>query len=182
MRINDIVYFSPNLHLGKLDLNDKEQILKYFPERIKEYYLKPISVLVQNKMAFSAGAIECLLIDALSRYSNSEEGVGKRIMKWCMINLSINQKVSEEFYKFFRCGLLHEAHIKQFGQFSFDANFGSPIQELQGYIIVNPQHLLKSLEDFLDLFISKLDTDTSLYSIFIKRLSEDFSEEITLAK
>jgi hypothetical protein len=75
MRINDEIYFSPNLKLSDLDLDKPEQIFKYFPERINAYYFTPLECLVNQKMAFAAGAIECLLVDSLSRYSSQKIGL-----------------------------------------------------------------------------------------------------------
>ncbi len=182
MRINNIIYFSPDLKLAALDLNNKTQILKHFPERIAGYYLEPIDELVQRKMAFAAGAIEFLLIDAFSRYASPENRVGIRIKDWCTNNLQINTKNASGFYKFFMCGILHEGHIKQFGQFSFDPEFNKPVQELQGYIVVNPANLLTSLQKHLADFVKKLESDATLYNVFLGRLKADLEDEIKLAQ
>ncbi|WP_131537883.1 hypothetical protein [Pedobacter nototheniae] len=183
MRIDDAIFFSPSLKLEELNLNDKGQILKYFPERIKEYYLKPVAVLVDNKMAFAAGALECLLIDALARYSSAEPGVGKRIADWCESNLGVSDKTAKAFYQFFRCGLLHEGHIKQFGQFCFDESYiQEPLIEQQNFIVVNPKYLLQSIEEFFTDFMENLATDANLYNNFHHKLSEDFGNEVVEAK
>src|SRR4051812_38015830 len=105
MRINDIIYFSPSLKLEDLDLNNRQLVLVSFSERITEYYLNPISILVDKKMAFAAGALECLLIDAFARYSTEDEKVGNRFKNWCKYNLNISESVADSFYDFFRNGL-----------------------------------------------------------------------------
>lgn len=183
MRINDIIYFSTKLKLEDLDLNDKELVLTFFNERIEDYYFKPIQILVQNKMAFSAGALECLLIDAFARYSTTENGVEKRMVEWCEKHLKITKNVATDFYKFFRCGLLHESHIKQFGQFCFDEYYiKEAIKDEQNYVVVNPKYLLSTLENYLTGFIELLKNDNSAYTIFIGRMKDDFGDEIQLAK
>lgn len=182
MRINDIIYFSPSLKLEDFDLDDKEVVLKYFDERITEYYIKPISSLLQGEQAFAAGALQCLLIDALSRYSSEEDGVGKRIKSWCVKNLAISEPVAASFYEFFRCGLLHESHIKQFGQFCFDEIFARPIVDHGGFVIVNPKYLHEAIKSFFKSFIEDLRTNEELFQIFRDRLESDFGAEVIRAR
>ena len=181
MRINDSIYFAPSLLLGDLDLNDKELVLFHFNERIKSYYFQPIEILNRNKQAFASGAILCLLIDAFARYSTTENKPGIRIKNWCRDNLQVSENTARDFYDFFRCGLLHESHIKSFGQFTFDNQFVLPIQEHGGFIVVNPIHLHSALNTYFNSFISNLKTDNNLYSIFIDRLYMDFKDEIQAA-
>ena len=183
MRVQNIVYFSTNLKLEDLDLSNQAQVLKYFEERIQDYYLKPIKVLVDNEMAFAAGALECLLIDALSRYATTVDVVNTRIKDWCQQNLKIDADTAKGFYDFFRCGLLHEAHIKEFGQFCFE-DYYCPVAvaKVQKFVIVNPKHLLTAIEDYVKDFLLTLKSDPAIYSIFIGRLKVDFEEESKLAK
>lgn len=182
MRINDCIYFSPTLLLENLDLTNKELVMKSFTERIENYYFKPIEILNENKQAFASGAILCLLIDAFARYSTTEDRVGVRIKNWCTDNLGLSEKTSKDFYEFFRCGLLHESHIKSFGQFTFDNEFHLPIKECSGFVVVNPFHLYSALRNYFNSFISNLETDEQLYSIFIDRLNIDFKDEVQAAK
>jgi hypothetical protein len=183
MRIDDIIYFSPSLKLEDLRLDNKDLVSYYFNERIEEYYFKPIRILVENKMAFSAGALECLLIDAFARYSTTEEKVGKRFSDWCIINLKITDEASWKFYDFFRCGLLHESHIKQFGQFCFDEGYiQQPLISVQDFIVVNPKYLLEVLESYLASFIKELTSNDELYDVFIGHMVKDFGEEVSAAK
>ena len=183
MRIHELIYFSPSLKMEEIDLKNKQQVLEYFPERVYEYYLKPTTLLVENKMAFAAGALECILIDALARYSYSENSVGTRISLWCQNNLGVSEQTAISFYQFFRCGLLHEGHIKQFGQFCFDDwIIAQPLIELQDFIVVNPKYLLDSINVFFNAFIAKLSSDDMLYALFIRRLIEDFEIDINKSK
>jgi hypothetical protein len=183
MRIKDIIYFSPSLKLEDLDTENQELVLKYFQERITAYYFDSIEILIGHKQAFSAGALECLLIDAFARYSSPENGVEIRIVNWCMVNLGVDEQTATDFYKFFRCGLLHESHIKSYGQFCFDEHPANrPLQKISDFIIVNPTHLLTALKSFFDNFIATLRIDDVLYNIFITRIIADFSNEVERAE
>ena len=183
MRINEIIYYSTNLKLEDLDLDNKPLVLQCFEERINDYYFKPIKLLADQEMAFAAGALECLLIDALARYATRENGSEARMVEWFQEHLQLSKDSATNFYKFFRCGLLHEGHIKQFGQFCFDDIFGEePVIEVDSYLIVHPGLLCISLELYLEKFVARLKKDNQLYGIFIRRMQQDFGEEIKQAK
>lgn len=179
MRINDIIYFSPNLKLEDLNISNKNLVLNSFKERIETYYFQPIDILISRNQAFASGALECLLIDAFARYSTIEDGVRNRIIKWCEDYLNVDNELANQFYEFFRCGLLHESHIKSHGQFCFDEHpANKALQKISDYIIVNPLHLFTELKKFLDWFINKMYIDEDLYKIFIDRIEIDYGEEI----
>lgn len=74
--------------------------------------------------------------------------------------------------------LRHEGHIKQFGQFTFDKEFGEAVSEYNGFIIVNPKHLLSSLRTFLDNFLNSVGDDANIQAAFLNQLSEGFGDEI----
>lgn len=188
MRIQDVVYFSPSTKLGELDLSNRKHLVDAFKERIESYYFQPIEVLTKSNSAFAAGAIECLLIDAFARYVTEEKEDSKRgatrrrIIKWCKNQLHIDNQTAKNFYEFFRCGLLHESHIKGFGQFTFDINFANPISIEQDYLIVNPKHLFASLKDYFSNFTHQLLNDNEAYATFFARVKSDFESEILSAR
>lgn len=182
MRIEDIIYFSPTLKLEDLDTQNKDLVIEFFEERIKSYYFTPISILIEKKFAFASGALECLLIDAFARYSSNDDGVESRIVDWCQSNLKVDKKTATEFYKFFRCGLLHESHIKSFGQFCFDEHPADrALKRMKDFIIVNPRHLFTELENFLHSFIQELKNNSELYDVFLERINLDFKNEVETA-
>ena len=92
----------------------------------------------------------------------------------------LSREESLSFYDFFRCGLLHESHIKGFGQFSFD--FLGPINLIETYLIVNPKALLKLLEDYFADFLDALENNEEAYGTFLARMKSDFADEISLAR
>jgi len=182
MRIEDIIYFSPNLRLEELAIDNKGMLLQAFKERIESYYFEPIDILVDNKQAFASGALQCILIDAFARYRQAKNGVKIRFVEWCEHYLELDNEIATEFYEFFRCGLLHETHIKKFGQFSFDDPFRRPVQKISQFIIVNPIHLSLRLKSYFQQFIQDLETDDALYGLFISRINVDFKDEVEKAR
>jgi hypothetical protein len=182
MRINDAIFFSPQLLLKDLDLTDKGLVIKSFKERILGYYFEPIQVLLAAEQAFAAGALECLLIDAFARYSTPIDGVEARMVRWCEENLGVNNADATDFYKFFRCGLLHEGHIKNYGQFTFNQEFDRSIERKSNFIVVNPKPLFIALQKYLDVFITLLEHNAGLYQIFATRMRADFEDEVERAK
>jgi hypothetical protein len=95
--------------------------------------------------------------------------------------LNTDAVTADAFYQYFRCGLLHEAHIKQFGQFSFDPVFNEPIQLMQDYVVVNPEKLYFSLQNFFQKFMDAASREKAVLNILINRLKDDFAEEVKLA-
>ncbi|MCB0397283.1 MAG: hypothetical protein KDD36_11545 [Flavobacteriales bacterium] len=179
MNIAGQIYFSPSVLLCDLDLENKEQVLKAFEERIRHYYLMPIAELNVAKYAFAAGALELLLIDALARYSTGSTKKGdKRFETWCQKYLRLDVVVSDKLYVNFRHGLLHEGHIKNLGQFSYDEDFQKPVALVDDCIVVNPVRLQNSLEQYLEGFLVELNKDEKVYECFLKCMKKDFQKEI----
>jgi len=191
MNINDIIYFSPMYKMKDLKFDDKDIIINAFADRIESYYFVPIRLLNDYRYAYGAGVLLVSLVDAFARYSTSENSVGARIEKWIIDNINLNpyttssKKAIEEketiakiFYEDFRCGLVHESHIKNGGQFSYEIQ--SALQSQRGFIIINPILLYEELEKFFINFSKELFANEALYAIFLKRIKGDFEEEAKL--
>ena len=178
MRIADKIYFSPSLRLEMLDLNNKNQLIENFNERITKYFIEPIEALNHSENAFAAGSLLTLLIDALSRYTTTENGSEKRMVKWCIDNLKVDKSTGTMFYEHFRCGLLHESHIKSLGQFTYDIEFAKSMTIEKNCLIVNPKCLFDDINKYFDEFIQLLKKDDSIYQIFLSRIKIDFEQEI----
>jgi len=180
MKINDHVYFAPNILIKDLNINNKDDLLNAFEQRIRKYYLKPISLLNSFKSAFSAGIIEFSMIDALARYSTNNASVGERIRELIKTNFNTSEEISERAYEDFRNGLLHENHIKNCGQFCYETADSFTIDS--ACLIINPLKLQRELESFFCQFINNLENDESLYSTFITNIRLDFENEIEFFK
>lgn len=46
MRIEDGIYFSPNVKYYDVDFNHPEELVEAFRDRIKQYYIEPIKNLI----------------------------------------------------------------------------------------------------------------------------------------
>ncbi len=178
MRIGGYIYFSPSLLLEDLDINDKNLVIEKFKEQIEEYYFVPISMLIHHDQAFASGALLCLLVDALARYSSNNNLVGDRIRNLLENDLGFSTNEASRFYEEYRNGLLHESHIKNLGQFSFDNDFNNSVQIELGCLIVNPKKLFQEITQYFELFINKLKVDFTLYQIFSDRIKQDFEDEV----
>ena len=182
MNIKDIIYYSQNVMMEDLDFDDKESLLYAFQDRMENYYFLPIKQLNGLRYAFAAGILLLSLIDAFARYSTRIDEVGPRIKEWVKHNLNLEyysereiEKIAGVIYKDFRCGLLHESHIKNCGQFSYEV--GSAVYLERDFVIINPSLLFKEIESYFQQFINDLAVDEELYGIFLDRMRKDFEEE-----
>ncbi len=182
MNIRDIIYYSPNVKMEALDFNNRELLLNAFLDRIENYYFLPIKQLNGLRYAFAAGILLLSLIDAFARYSTRIDDPGPRIKEWVKHNLNLGmynkiekEKIARVIYKDFRCGLLHESHIKNCGQFSYE--IGSAVYLERDFVIINPSLLFKEIESYFQQFIDDLAVNEELYNIFLDRMRGDFEEE-----
>ena len=182
MNIRDIIYYSPNVMMEDLDFDDKEKLLHAFQDRMENYYFMPIKQLNGLRYAFATGILLLSLIDAFARYSTRIDEPGPRIKEWVKHNLKLGyynereiEKIAGVIYKDFRCGLLHESHIKNCGQFSYE--IGSAVYLERDFVIINPSSLFKEIESYFQQFIDDLAVNEELYGIFLDRMRKDFEEE-----
>lgn len=182
MNIRDIIYYSPTVMMDALDFDDKENLLYAFQDRMENYYFLPIKQLNGLRYAFAAGILLLSLIDAFARYSTRTDDPGPRIKEWVKQNLKIGhyneseiEKIARVIYEDFRCGLLHESHIKNCGQFSYEV--GNAVYLDRDFVIINPSSLFKEIESYFQQFIDDLAVNEELYGIFLDRMRKDFEEE-----
>jgi hypothetical protein len=180
MRIDDNVFFSPEIPLKDLDIDDRVLMIDSFKSRIKQYYLRPIKILNSLKSAFAAGILEFSFIDALARYSTNSNRVGERIEEMIITISKTTNRIAERCYDEFRNGLLHESHIKNCGQFCYE--YPSAFNLDSECLIINPLLLQRDLCNFFELYISELQKDDTKYDLFILRIRSDFGNEIKFFK
>ena len=193
------LYYSPSCkfeYLKRLIDNKEERgLLKCFEERVEELYLKPAYVLIEeanNKksdnssmgLVFSAGLICVSAIDFLGRFyfGCPKDEVECRFVGWLLKYMSppFNALLAKKFYKDFRNGLVHECRIKNGGEFSL--NEGETIREEVDdngvrYLVVNPEKLLKKLEDGFKNYLDDLRQDENMLSQLVECLKKDFKED-----
>jgi hypothetical protein len=182
MNINDIIYFSKKYKILDLKFDNKKMMISAFKDRIESFYFKPIELLNKEKHAFAAGMILLSLIDALARYNSGNNNVGERYQQWILENIeSINsfngqrERISKRIYEEFRCKLIHESHIGNGGQFSYEML--DSIKNENEFIIINPDCLFREVKTAFEFFIEKLKTNEKIYKIFSSQIGKDFKSE-----
>ena len=188
------LYYSPSCKFEDLkkaiDNGDKDIIIM-FKERVKELYLEPARLLIEHAkedrnmgFVFSAGLICVSVIDFLGRFYMGcpEKDVGSRFICWLLSYMRppFNGYLAKRFYEDFRNGLVHECRIKNGGEFSL--NKGETIKgEVDDngvrYLVVNPEKLLKKLEDGFKNYLDDLQQDEDMFRQFVECLKKDFKED-----
>jgi len=189
------LYYSPSCKFEDLkkviDNGDKDKIIIMFKERVKELYLEPARLLIEHAkedrnmgFVFSAGLICVSVIDFLGRFYMGcpEKDVGSRFICWLLSYMRppFNGYLAKRFYEDFRNGLVHECRIKNGGEFSL--NKGETIKgEVDDngvrYLVVNPEKLLKKLEDGFKNYLDDLQQDEDMFRQFVECLKKDFKED-----
>lgn len=189
MRIEDGIYFSPNLKYYDVDFNHPETLIEAFRDRIMQYYIEPIKKLNDDHDAFAAGLICVTTIDVLSRMKNDIDEVRKRYVNWLVSDIpdfglpipkNKKQKIGDLFYKQFRNGLVHEGRIKDGGQFSYI--FGDLITIEEDFLVINPLQLADKIEIAFDKYIFDVLSNSEKLQKFIKMIERDFGTDIAQAK
>lgn len=176
MNINDHIYFAPGILLKEINLNDKYFLIQAFKNRINGFFLSPIKSLNKMRSAYAACIIEFSMIDALARYSTTNNQTGPRIKEMLKSNLGANDEIAEKAYNDFRNGLLHENHIKNNGQLCYETTKSFLLDG--ECLILNPLKLQRALDKYLKIYITSLSTNDNLYQIFYSKIKSDFESEI----
>jgi len=186
MRTNDVLYFSPKYRFEEIDFDNKEQIIECFNDRVDGFYLEPAEILISNnnkKYAFSVGLICVATIDFLALISTGiKDNVGNRFTKWLIDEIDefkSNSNMAKCFYRDFRNGLVHEGRIKNGGQFSYDFK-EELINVVDNVLIINPEILLKRIQDAFSRYIELLRKDEAVFEKFKEFLKETFRKEFEI--
>jgi hypothetical protein len=189
VRIGDVVYFSPNYTFIDLKLDDKENLVSAFIDRVEGFYLAPARQLNEAGHAFASGSMCVATIDFLAKIQTGEEKVGKRIEKWLTDNIpdfadpdpqNPNRTLARRFYEEFRNGLVHEGRIKNAGQFSFD--YGNHIELLGPVMIVNPSILLERISEAFAHYMEDVSSDEVTFQILRCSLVLCFRTDMEMAQ
>jgi hypothetical protein len=177
MRIGDIVYFAPGIRFSDIVLHG-EELPEQFESRIEAFYLKPAHEMAHSGHAFASGLLLVSCIDALARIESSA-GVGDRFRSWVKDELqSFNDgEIARRFYEEFRNGLVHEARIKNGGQFSLEQS--KTVDTTMEVLSINPKCLAEEVGIALDRYVDKLRSDGSSCDKLRVRLKEDFRYEFS---
>jgi len=179
MRIGDILYFAPGIRFDQVDLNGTD-LPQQFDCRIVGFYLEPADRCAQHGFAFAAGVVIVSCIDALARVRFGGK-VGTRFKKFVRNELPsfAPGNFADRFYDDFRNGLVHEARIKNGGQFTLDAD--QTVQSVNGLLLVNPQHLSAELRVWLASYVSSLTSNIAGRQKLAKKLGADLAADFQAA-
>lgn len=182
MRVEDILYFSPNHKTPYLDLDDGVILLQAFVERVEEFYLKPAEKLNNEFEAFSKGVLILTAIDFIGDYF-IRTGNSDRIMKFCSGLNSIKKldkanviSVTKIINNDYRNGLIHEGRIKNMGQFFYGIN--ELIVVGNNNTMINPTVLLNETRERFYEYVDKIENSKEEMFNFKNRFKQRFEDEI----
>ena len=178
MRIREHLYFAPDVKFSELDISG-DILPDQFEKRIRGYYIDPAIEAAKAGHAFASGLVWVACIDALAYFQarGSKKG-GDRFRIWCEAHLpSFNDdEMSRRFYKDFRNGLVHNARIKNGGEFTLESDCTVEVRE--SILSINPLHLAKEVSDALNRYIALLKADDDARARFLDRICSDFEYEL----
>jgi hypothetical protein len=180
MRIGDLLYFGPGLRFDQVDL-DGPGLPKQFQHRMTGFYIEPAEAWARSGHASAAGALLVSCVDALARFRFGD-GVGQRFRKFVGEELRSfsGAGLAQRFYDDFRNGLVHEARLKEGGQFSLDTT--ATVEELGGLLIINPACLSQEVRAALDSYVILLVRDDNGRGRLAETLREDHSVDFRVAQ
>lgn len=176
MIIKNELYFAPGVKFAELDTSGNI-LPDQFQKRIYGYYLEPARKAAEANDAFASGVLLVSCIDALAYFQTGSYEVGERFKNWCQCLPSFNElETRERFYLDFRNGLVHNARIKNGGEFTLESK---STVEVRGQILsINPLHLCKEVSGALDRYVKDLKANRSMRTQFIGMIVSDFSYEL----
>ena len=193
MRIAEILYFAPERRFSELDFENQLKMVDFFEQRINNFYLQPAKKLKEPFEAFAQGLLCVAVIDLLARYTycppptncNPAKVKGCDFIRWVQQIPGFNdEKIASRFYEDFRCGLVHEGHIKHLGQFSHELDkIVSEVRDGRDLAtLVNPMLLLGAIENEFKNFCDTLRTNKAEYNKFVNHLCVDFKMELEASR
>ena len=180
MKIGDILFFAPGIKFSEVNLNAAE-FPGLFGRRISGFYLDPADLCARDGLDFASGALLVSCIDALARFRFGGD-VGARFRKFLLHELGsfAGGDFTERFYDEFRNGLVHEARIKNGGQFSREAP--GTVQLIDGLLVVNPARLGAEVRSALGAYVTLLERDRVEREKLASHLATDLAVDFHTAR
>jgi hypothetical protein len=114
------------LNLNSPDSPDWQEAIKIFRSRIKNRFIDPIEIIINNdnpekpKYGFAVLAIDCLLIETLQAFRDGLIDTDKKskiairlfLTKSPSFKQHFDKITSKKFYYHFRCGILHQGETQ----------------------------------------------------------------------
>lgn len=119
-------------------------------------------------------------IDALARLRHGD-AVGERFKRFAREQLKsfADGDLAERFYLEIRNGLVHEARLKEGGQFSLE--IGSTVKMLNGLLLVNPSHLAVEVRSALADYVALLQGKPKKLAKLAETLRQDHHKDFLAA-
>jgi hypothetical protein len=176
MRIDDQLYFAPNILFADVDFGGAG-LPEQFRARMRGFYLKPAHECAQLGHAFAAGALVLLCVDALARLQTGDSVVGRRFKRFVREHLPsfVSEVRADCLYEDFRNGLIHEGRIKSGAQFSLGT--GETLTEINGLALINPVLLASEVGGALDRYVDVLHADADARYRFSEAINRDHDSD-----
>ena len=187
MKKGNKIYFAPDYTFGQLlKTSEPSKIIEAYAERINGFYLDVIDAIIKEDKennAFVAGMVCFAAIDAIARTVTGSNRVGERFKLWIK-NLSsfktLQPDILERVYDEYRNGLIHEARIKNGGQFTYQIQ--DAIEIKNKIISINPRLLLDQLRVAFDELIKEANSDRDKCEGFGQKIIRDFHVDLNFLK
>ena len=180
MRVGDILYFAPGIRFRDVDMKGTG-LADQYRDRIIGLYVEPAEACAARGQAFAAGVLLVSCVDARARVRFSDPRVGDRIKRFARTELKSfpNDGLAARFYEDFRNGLVHEARIKEGGQFSLE--IGSTVEDLGGLMLINPARLAAELRASIHTYAELLNHDGTARQALADALARDHAKDFANA-
>ena len=86
--------------------------------------------------------------------------------------------LATRFYEDFRNGLVHEARIKNGGQFSLE--IGSTVEQLRGVLLINPARLGVEVRSAINGYAALLERDAAARQRLARALARDHARDFAV--
>jgi hypothetical protein len=186
MRIDDLLYFAPpdGEHEGITfeqvrwaRSNTDWELPRQIQARVERLYLNPAQRCAAGRDAFAAGLLLLAAIDAMATLAYGvREQVGLRFRRFAEEWLPSFRAptTANRLYEDFRNGLVHQALIKNRGQFSLE--IPDALQMEGAVMVVNPSALEREVRDALARVIEHMESDEVAAERAVEALQKGLAE------
>jgi hypothetical protein len=175
-RIGDELYFAPGIPFAAVDLQFGG-LPNQFYQRIVGFYLNPAIKLAQARHDFAAGILAVCAADALGGFITGASGSTERIVGFIRAIPGLEDEgIARLFVDHFRNGLVHEARVKDGGEFSMEV----PRVALRrgSSLAVNPRLLADSVHARLSEYRDRLNGNTDELKALKRKIRRRFATEL----
>jgi len=185
MRIGDASFFAPGVTFAELDLSGA-RLPEQLHRRIDGYYLQASRACVASGHAFGAGLLQVSAIDALSNFAHGPNRIRRRVVRQDFITFVRTRlqsftapDVANVFYESYRNGLVHEARIKNGGQFAFGLEATIDLSGL--FPVIDPSRLQNEIEAATETLVGEMRGSKPFRDQLVTYLQQEFAHDLRVA-